>query len=69
MVAHLPAPTLLDKRKHPSKEEALVGMARVFPSANPSSLTNAQAAVSGDPPRVTPAEAAHTKQKRYTTHG
>ena len=64
LAAHLPAPTPLGKRKHPSKEKALV-----FPSANPSSLTNAQAAVSGDPPRITPAEAARTKQKRYTTHG
>ena len=33
LAAHLPAPTPLGKRKHPSKEEALVGMARVFPSA------------------------------------
>ena len=37
--------------------------------ANPASLTNAQAAVSGEPPRVTPAEAARIKQRRYTTHG
>ena len=64
MAAHLPTPTPLGKRKHPSKEEA-----RVFPSANPTSLTNAQAAVSGDPHCVTPAEAVRTKQKRYTTHG
>ena len=64
LVAHLPAPTPLGKHKHPSKEEALV-----FPSANPTSLTNAQAAVSGDPHHVTPAEAARTKQKWYTTHG
>ena len=69
LAAHLPAPTPLGKHKHPSKEEALVGMARVFPSANPTSLTNAQAAISGDPHRVTPAEAARTKQKRYTTNG
>ena len=69
LAAHLPAPTPLGKRKHPSKEEALVGMAWVFPLANPTSLTNAQAAVSGEPHRVTPAEAARTKQKRYTTHG
>ena len=68
MAAHLSAPTPLGKRKHPSKEEALVGMAWVFPSANSTSLTNAQAAVSGDPPCPTAAKAAHTKQKCYTTH-
>ena len=69
IVAHLSTPTPLDKRKHPSKEEALVGMAQVFPLANPTSLTNAQVAVSGDPHCITPAEAACTKQKRYITHG
>ena len=70
MAAHLPAPTPLGKHKHPSKEEALVGMAQVFPSVNPTSLTNVQAAVSGDPPpHPTAAEAACTKQKHYTTHG
>ena len=36
---------------------------------NPAFLTNAQAAVSGDPPHITPAEAAHTKWKYFTTHG
>ena len=69
LMAHLPAPTLLGKWKHPSKEEALVGMARVFPSANPTSLTNAQVAVSGESSRVTPAEAACIKQRHFTTHG
>ena len=52
LAAHLSAPTPLGKLKHPSKEEALVGMARVFPTANPTSLTNAQAAVSGDRPAL-----------------
>ena len=41
----------------------------VFPSVNPTSLTNAQVAVSGKPSRVTPAEAACIKQRRFTTHG
>ena len=68
LVAHLPAPTPLGKHKHPSKEEALVSMARVFPSVNPASLTNAQVAVSGEPPHVTPAEAACIKQRCFTTH-
>ena len=69
LAAHLPAPTPLSKCKHPSKEEALISMARVFPSANPASLTNAQAAVSGELPHVTPAEASHIKQRCFTTHG
>ena len=47
LAAHLPVSTPLGKQKHPFKEEALVGMARVFPSANPTSLMNTQVAVSG----------------------
>ena len=69
LVAHLPAPASLDKQKQPSKEEALVSMARVFPSANPASLTNAQVAVSGKPTHLTPAEAACFRQRCFTTHG
>ena len=67
-MAHLPASTLLDKCKHPFKEEALVGMAQVFLSVNPTSLMNAQAAVSGKSPHVTPTKAACIKQRHFTTH-
>ena len=69
LAAHLPASTPLGKQKNPLKKEALVSMARVFPSANTVSFMNAQAAVSGDPPCIFPAKAACIKRKCFTTHG
>ena len=44
-------------------------MARIFPLANPASLLDTQAAISGDLPHVSPAKAAYIKRKHFTIHG